>query len=195
MTATATAMNAVPCTCDAERRADRADCSARTGRSPARPARRSARTDGSVRLGAGHASPGDAGVTAVMVHTVDGATTAATSGRPRPRGRRRRRSCGRARSRRPRRPRASAPRSRAARGSSACRGSESSPSQSPWKPTRTIWSSRRLAGRLERLQVERQVRLEVVVERGPAVTDPAGQPRPAAVSPPMMIGGGATGTG
>ena len=54
----------------------------------------------------------------------------------------------------------------------------SSPSQSPWNPTMTRWSARSPPGRLERLQVERQVRLEVHVEGAPAVADPTSQPRP-----------------
>ena len=61
------------------------------------------------------------------------------------------------------------------------RRGRASPSQSPWNPTRTRWSCAAPPGRLERLEVERQVPLEVVVERAPAVADPAGQPgaRPA----------------
>ena len=66
-----------------------------------------------------------------------------TSARRRRPARRRRRSCGRARSPRRRPPRASAPTSRAGRGTQSVSASRSSPSQSPWKPTRTRWSSRR----------------------------------------------------
>ena len=70
-------------------------------------------------------------------------------------------------------------RSHAARGSRTHADSamSASPSQSPWKPTRTRWSSRRRPP-LERLEIERQVLLEVVVEGRPAVADPAGQPGP-----------------
>ena len=53
---------------------------------------------------------------------------------------------------------------------------DSSLSQSPWNPTITSWSSRRRPLASSEFEVERQVRLEVDVERGPAVADPAGQP-------------------
>ena len=130
--------------------------------------------------GSARAAPGAVGGATVCGggHVADGATNRRrrpTSARPPRPARRRRRSSGRGRSRRRRRPPASAPTSRVAPGSTACRAIASSPSQSPWNPTSTRWSSRRRPARVERLEVERQVRLEVVVERGPAVADPAGQ--------------------
>ena len=75
---------------------------------------------------------------------------------------------------------ASCQRSQVARGSwnQPVSRNDSSPSQSPWKPTRTVWSLATPSAGLERLEVERQVRLEVVVERVPAVADARRQPRP-----------------
>ena len=64
--------------------------------------------------------------------------------------------------------------SRGAR-ATAIPASASSPSQSPWNPTMTRWSSRRRP-RPRATRGRRQVRLEVVVERRPAIADPAGQP-------------------
>ena len=55
----------------------------------------------------------------------------------------------------------------------------SPPSQSaPCDPTSTRWSARRASGRLECLEIGRQVLLEVVVEGRPAVADAAGEPGP-----------------
>ena len=55
---------------------------------------------------------------------------------------------------------------------------------------------RRGAGpRPRALEVRRQVRLEVVVERVPAVADPAARRAPLRVSPPMTIRGAGSGTG
>ena len=100
-----------------------------------------------------------------------------TSGRRPPPARPRRRSCGPGRWRRPRRPRASAPRSRAVPAPS---GLSRSTLAEPvaLEPDEHALVLAPPAGRLERLEVERQVRLEVVVEGAPAVADAAGQPRP-----------------
>ena len=62
------------------------------------------------------------------------------------------------------------------------RASRRSARSRPWNPTITSWSSRDRPAGLERLEIGRQVRLEVVVERRPAIADPAGQPGPGAAS-------------
>ena len=107
--------------------------------------------------------------------------TRPTSGRSPPPGHRRRPSSGRARSRRRHRPRASAPTSRAGpvtQGDSSRRLVGEPLALEPDEDALVLASP---TARLERLQVERQVGLEVVVERGPAVTDPR---RPVSPRPP-----------
>ena len=164
------------------RRAARAGCSARTARrrsATGAPQRAQPWVGSGCRAGAAAGCDESWSVGVIASRWCHGPRSAgATSARRPPRARRRRRSSARGRSPRPRRPRASAPRSRAAPGPTGVSRERLVAQPVALEPDDHPLVLAPPAGRLERLEVERQVRLEVVVEGRPAVADPAGQPRP-----------------
>ncbi len=118
-----------------------------------------------------------------------------TSVRSPPRARRRRRSSGRGRSRRRRRPRASDPRSRAARSPRASPRASRRRASPPG--TRRRRAGPRVVGRSPRAPRGRAAGCASKLSSNvlqPSPIRPASR-APAAVSPPMMIGGGGSGTG
>ncbi len=202
-----TPMNTVPWTCDAADRGARADCSARIARHPVRRARRSGRTGGwarrpgpvrsgpTCRPATPRARPKGRQAGVRRGHPVDGATNDDHQRSPPPRGRRRRRST--ARARRPVRTGLPpvAPRSPAERRPTACRGSTPRPASRPG--TRRGPSGPPAASPTPRATPGTAAgccsKLSSNADQ-PSPIRPASR-APAAVSPPMMIGGGGSGTG